>query len=196
MTHLTPQTNLRSPSKSFPHWRFWFPLIAQVLIVLAVPLPRAITLATGDTVYLSTVPVDPYDLLRGRYVTLRYQIQNSAVLSDLPRGSAKPAADWEEIFITLTPPEDSDPTAPWQPVEVNYRYPQEVDPQHVVIRGERGQGGRRIDLGLGEYYIPEEIGDALEDDIRDHPEDTRAEVKVDRWGNAALVSVWVEDREY
>ena len=193
MTNLPQQAE----SRSFPHWRFWFPLAAQLLIVLAIPLPRAITLATGDTVYLSTMPVDPYDLLRGRYVTLRYQIQNPSVLGDLPRRSAKPAFDWEEIFITLAPPEDDlDPTAPWQPVEVNYRYPQEVEPQQVVIRGEQGRRGRWIDLGLGEYYIPEEIGDALEDDIRDHPRETRAEVKVDRWGNAALVSVWVQDREY
>ena len=56
--------------------------------------------------------------------------------------------------------------------------------------------GWRLDVGLGAYYIPEAIGDTLEDDIWDNPEGTRAEVKVDKRGKTALISLWVEDRNY
>lgn len=192
MTHHAQTAQQKTGKHRFPLWRFWFPLTAQMLIVLAVPVPKAITLAIGETVYLSTVPVDPYDLLRGRYVTLNYQIQTHATLRELPGWSED---NWDEIFITLMPPQESkDPTAAWQAVAVDFSYPDTVEPGHVVIRGEQSRRG--IDFGLGEYYIPEDIGDALEEDIRDHPRETRAEVKVDRWGSAALVDIWVEDREY
>lgn len=42
--------------------------------MLSVAIPVAHTLLTGKSVILKTVPVDPYDMFRGDYISLRYDI--------------------------------------------------------------------------------------------------------------------------
>lgn len=187
----TPPVQLPNPTQSqwIRGWRLALPLAAQVLILLTIPAQKAMTFATGTTVFLETRPVDPYDVLRGRYVTLNYAITNDAVLQDLP--------GWEEFaysseFYLALAPSDSDPQAPWVGVAMTGSHPDDLDPGHVAIRVS-GRGWQR-DIGLSEYYIPDAIGDALEADMADHP--ARVEAKVDQQGNAALVRLWVQDRQY
>lgn len=192
-SHLKPQ---RTPQSSTPTWRFLLPLAFQLAIVLIIPFQKAVTLNTGTTVYLRTVPVDPYDVLRGRYVTLNYEIAQRSTLEHLPGWSELFGQPGEDLFITLeAPPESGVASRPWQAVAVSATYPTPLDPHQQVIKG-RWATWNRLDLGLGAYYIPEEIGDDLENDIRQHRQDTRIEAKVDARGNAALVKVWVEDRHY
>ncbi len=176
-------------------WRFWIPLVIQVTIVLMVPIPKALTRVTGQTVYLQTVPVDPYDVLRGRYVTLNYQISRPPALRDLPGWTDELKTQPEFYLILESPPSGADPTEPWDPVAIRTEYPDRLETDQWVIRG-RLIDGWNVDYGLSEYYIPEMIGDDLESDIRLYPEETRAEVKVDSTGYAALVHLWVEDRRY
>jgi uncharacterized membrane-anchored protein len=49
-------------------------VVAQTLFLLGMIGVNELALATGDKVTLRTVPVDPVDLFRGNYVTLRYEI--------------------------------------------------------------------------------------------------------------------------
>ncbi|NJL97597.1 MAG: GDYXXLXY domain-containing protein [Synechococcaceae cyanobacterium SM2_3_2] len=186
------QTRPSHPTVRIPVWRILIPLVAQVLIIATIPAQKAATLATGTTVYLQTAPVDPYDLLRGRYVTLNYEIGDRTTLQDLPGGEA---IDEPEFYIQLAPPTAAmDPTAPWQPVAVSIDYPRDLPADHVAIRAQGGSW--RLDLGLGQYFIPDEVGDALEVDMNQYQEQTRVEAKIDDRGNAALVRLWVQDRPY
>ncbi|MEN9205221.1 MAG: GDYXXLXY domain-containing protein [Thermostichales cyanobacterium BF4_bins_65] len=189
MVALQPRVQPRLSRPSW--WAIGIPLLVQVGIVVAIPAQKAYTLATGTTVFLQTVPVDPYDLLRGRYVTLDYQLARWETLEALP-GWSPQLLDRPTVFITLKP--GATPEAAWIPVAIAAEYPAVVEPGQQVIRG-RWQGSR-LDLGLGEYFIPEAIGDDLEADLRQHPELARAEVKVDAQGRSALVRVWVADRSY
>jgi uncharacterized membrane-anchored protein len=52
-------TTNHQPSKK-RRWQFWLPLAVQTLIIAAVPAQAIYTSTTGRTVYLKTVPVDPY----------------------------------------------------------------------------------------------------------------------------------------
>ncbi|MCX7719028.1 MAG: GDYXXLXY domain-containing protein [Candidatus Sumerlaeaceae bacterium] len=51
---------------------FWLAVAAQVAVLVAVPLPKVVTLRTGCTVFLQVAPVDPYNVLSGYYVALSY----------------------------------------------------------------------------------------------------------------------------
>ena len=205
-------------------WAFALAVVAQVGIVLAIPIPKALTLATGTSIFLETRPIDPYDPLRGRYVTLDYFLEDPPSIETLPGylSVEQIEATFEQIpdrvyFIMeprdSTAPESSssesgasasikpNPVIAWEAVEITYRLPEELEQGQQVLAGELKVGPYNvrhvaIDLGLDSYFIPETIGDELEDDIREHRGDTLVEVKVDRRGNSALVGVWVEDRQY
>lgn len=52
-------------------------------------------LLTGKTIILATMPVDPFDLLRGQYMAINYEISN------LPKISGAEAGD--SIYVFLEP---------------------------------------------------------------------------------------------
>ncbi|WP_017327907.1 GDYXXLXY domain-containing protein [Synechococcus sp. PCC 7336] len=187
--------------RRFP-WKFALPLLFQLAIVLAIPIPKALTLATGETLYLQTVPIDPYDLLRGRYITLAYAIENHRSLSNLPgweseeelrdAGGNLP----DSIYLVMELEEDSaNPVRPWQVVRVAFDLPTDLAERQRILKARYSRYGN-IDVGLSQYFIPEAIGDELERDILEHRNSTLVEVKVDDRGNSALVGLWVEDRSY
>lgn len=182
------------PKRKIPLWRFLIPLVVQVAIVLSIPAQKVLTIANGTTVYLKTAPVDPYDVLRGRYVTLNYDIAQRSRLESLSGWSDDLTRRDNDLYVVLEPPGNDQSREPWNPVSVSDSYPDILADDQQVIRG--NWRGWRLDLGLGAYYIPEDIGDALEDDIWNNPDGTRVEVKVDQQGKTALMSLWVEDRNY
>lgn len=59
---------------------------AQALVPLGLIAGNELALARGTEVRLRTVPVDPVDLFRGRYVTLRYEISRLPVAGDARGG--------------------------------------------------------------------------------------------------------------
>jgi uncharacterized membrane-anchored protein len=64
--------------------RLAVPLLLQSLLICSIPFQSIYALATGTTVILKTMPVDPYDLLRGYYQTLSYDISSFSTLNKLP----------------------------------------------------------------------------------------------------------------
>ena len=180
--------------RKLPLWRFLLPLAVQVAIVLSIPAQKVMTITNGTTVYLQTAPVDPYDVLRGRYVTLNYEIAQRSHLESVLGWSEDLNRHNGDLYVVVAPPNSGQARDPWEATLVSPVYPTELQPGEQVIKGR--WRGWRLDLGLGAYYIPEDIGDALEDDIWDNPEGTRAEVKVDKRGKTALIGLWVEDRNY
>jgi uncharacterized membrane-anchored protein len=163
-------------------------VLVQVLILAAVPGQKMYTLLTGRTVVLRTAPVDPYDILSGYYVTLSYEISRFA---NVP-GSA--AFDGQEdgtpLYVVLCQGEDGF----WQAESVHPARP-DVAADRIVIKG-RKESWRTIEYGIETYYIPEAARGTIEDDLRRRARDARIEVKVDRFGRAALVRLLIGDRVY
>ena len=120
---LTPSPVVK---KQIPVWKFLFPLLFQLILILAVPSQAFYTQVTGKTVVLQTAPVDPYDFFRGYYQTLSYNISSADTLKALP--GWKEVAQGAEylpqgtlIYVTLEQPKDSakspHPSA-WKPIKV------------------------------------------------------------------------------
>lgn len=124
-------------------WRFWVALVLQVAIVAIVPAQSAYTYFTGTPVVLQTLPVDPYDLLRGYSQTLRYTISDWQTLRSLPGGDRLPSDPYTPaplgadstpnttFYVILEPPSQptettsaaTTPPLPWTPVAVTRTLP-------------------------------------------------------------------------
>lgn len=171
---------------------FWLALVLQVGLVGLVPARKALTLATGSPIYLQIAPLDPYDPLRGRYVALSYTVAQLSTLEKLPGWSpelAKPGI----LYLCLAPPA-GDPAQPWQAIGISRDRPKDLQPAEVALQG--WFDGWQLRFGIEEFFISEALGDDLEPEIRRNPETLRAEVKVDPWGQAALVGLWAGKRRY
>ena len=76
-------------------------LAALVLcgLILAMVLPRAAILRSGQEVRLEIAPVDPRDLFRGDYVVLAYRIGTV----DIPKNVTASFTRGQQVFVTLRP---------------------------------------------------------------------------------------------
>lgn len=120
---------------------FWLVVAAQALVPLLLIGWNEVQLARGQDVVLRTVPVDPIDLVRGRYVALRYDI------SSLPA----PVAEGTTVYVPLHQEGDH-----WTGT---FATPDRPD-GGVFIRGETTRRG--IVYGIETYYADEEEARELE----------------------------------
>jgi uncharacterized membrane-anchored protein len=170
-----------------PSTRTWFilALVVQALIVAAVPASQIWAKLTGRKVVLKVAPVDPYDVLSGYYVTLRYPIADG-VLGKAGIGS------WDDQTVYVLLKEGADGI--WI-VESASTYRSDSPPAGSVwIKGKNGWRG--VEFGIETYYIPEDARESIAEDLRGHPNEARAEVYVDSSGNAALHRLIIQDRVY
>ncbi len=188
--------------RSLPLWRFLMPLLFQAALIVAIPAQDAYTVVSGRTVVLQTAPVDPYDLLRGYYQTLSYDISTIDRLKSLPGGdqvfnhSTRAVA----IYVVLeASTAQTTPPKPWKPVAVSTTLPKNLPANQVALVGQM-QDGWRVTYGLEQYYMPEDQRTGVNDDInltqRQSPQAFVVEAKVDAQGNAVPMSLWVKDRNY
>lgn len=195
--------------RRLPIWRLLIPLLLQTGLILAIPARSAYTYVTGKTVVLQTVPVDPYDPLRGYSQTLNYDISLVANLQKLPgwqEFSAQTSKNSNylqtgtEIYVTLQAPQNlnSQPPQAWQPIKVSKIHPTSLQTNQIAIKGT--STGNLIRYGLETYYFPESRQRGINQDILQAQRNNRqrlvVEVKVDSQGKAVPVSFWVRDREY
>jgi uncharacterized membrane-anchored protein len=203
-------------SKSLPLWRFFLPLGLQILLILAVPAQAIYIHLAGRTVILQTVPVDPYDLLRGYSQTLRYNISNidtlkqlsdrDGLLQEKEDDSLTPIPAKTTIYVILESPNsaasEGKPPLPWTPVAISSKLPTNLPANQIVLRGEKSRYSPWVDYGLETYYIPEDQRDRINQEIAQLQQQSEkertflVEVKVDRRGNAVPVSLWLGDRYY
>ena len=167
---LETKTRVALPAATLPAWRFWVPLGLQVLLLAAVPMQKLPAYAAGTAVVLRTMPVDPVDPLRGRYVRLGYELAREDAMKRLP--------GWHEgmgerVYFTLAPGQPA-----WQAVAIASSYPASVPAGDVVLPG-KVRGGS-VEFELEEYYIPENQGDRVSEAIKGHPTGNLAEIKVAR----------------
>ena len=206
-------TNQANSPPNMKLWRFVVPLVFQGLLILAVPAQAIYTSIFGQTVILQTLPVDPYDLLRGYSQTLRYEISPTSNLKTLPgwdtlsQRSGRYLSRGTKLYVILAAP-DSDaatanqkPPTAWEPIAVSSQLPTDLPTGQVAIAGSSKYS--QVEYGLETYYMPEDRRDRINREIgqirRRNAGEQQAfvvEVKVDRQGRAVPISLWVGDRNY
>jgi uncharacterized membrane-anchored protein len=188
--------------------RLAVPLFIQSLLICSIPFESIYALATGTTVILKTMPVDPYDLLRGYYQTLSYDISSFNTLKQLPGwAELNHKQDREiidrnrQVYITLTKISAVNPQAPeaWKPIAIGEKLPVDLSADKIAIKGT--SNGSSIIYGLETYYMPEDRKDDVNKDINQAQSsggkrNLLVEVKVDNRGLATPVSLWVGSKQY
>jgi uncharacterized membrane-anchored protein len=159
-------------------WRFFLPLLFQTALILTVPAQAIYTQLTGKTVILQTIPVDPYELLRGYSQTLRYDISNQDTLRKLPGWQSLPKQQprgskinfiepGTRFYVILTepisPPQNGLPQA-WKPIAVSLIQPARLPNNQAALKGLAKAGA--VQYGLETYYIPEDQREQINSDLR------------------------------
>lgn len=181
-------------------WRFAIPLGLQLAIILIVPAQSAYTYNFGKPAVLQTLPVDPYDLLRGYSQTLSYDISQINNLKQFPGG--QDLVEGEIFYVIL---ESNIATAKVSPpaskvIKVNKKLPQ-LTLNQVALKGKFEKYGQ-VSYGLETYYMPESQRNKINQEISNLQSDPQGkrpfvvEIKVDRWGNSVPTSLWVNKHKY
>jgi uncharacterized membrane-anchored protein len=199
----------QAPAKSLSNWRFWLPLVLQAALILGIPAPAAYLHLTGRPIVIKTIPVDPYDFLRGYSVILNYEISRFDTLRKLagwetlekdPNSKGQALEPGSYFYVVLqAPASTTQPPQPWQPVRVSRDRPTDLTANQAILQGQATYGGVEYDLET--YYIPEDQRNEINDDINQarwgrQPRPIVVEVKVNRQGDAVPASFWVGDRRY
>ena len=133
-------------------------------------------------VTLQTMPVDPYDLLSGYYVTLDYAVERPEVA---PVGLEAGQRVWVRL-------EEAQPG--WEAVSITADRPELADGQ-VVIRAT--WSGWRVQLeGVKRFYIPEAKRQEIDEAMREVAGRALVDMRVDESGTAALLRLRIGDAVY
>ena len=170
----SPMPDLPEPRRR--RWLQWL-VAAQVLFVLGVAAAGYATAALGRTLWLSTQPIDPRDLLYGDYLNLRYQINE--LPGQLWRGSTPPRRQ-QAAYVWLAP----GPDGTYAATGIFPERPAASGPQ-VVLRGSVQavwRRGVRLRYGLERYYVPETMSRQL-----GQRRAMRVQISVAPWGQARII---------
>ncbi len=186
---------------NFPWWRFLLPFGLQLGIILLVPAKSAYTYNFGKQAVVQTMPVDPYDLLRGYSQTLSYDISRTSDLKQFFGGDD--LAEGEIFYLILEPniAEVKLSPSPSKIIRVAKNLPQDLSANQVALKGKVKQYGQ-VSYGLETYYMPESQRKKINQEIRELERDSQGkrpfvvEIKVDRWGNSVPVSLWIGKKNY
>ncbi|MCB9359592.1 GDYXXLXY domain-containing protein [Candidatus Woesearchaeota archaeon] len=138
-----------------------------LLIIISFILFLSWPLLTGTTVELATRPVDPFDILRGQYMTIGYEI--STIPGSFNQGDI--------VYVSLEP----DNEGIWRLTDASTQKPD----KGVFIKGTM-DGNNRVRYGIEQFFF-ERNADVPTRDIT-------VEVKIDSQGNARIVQL-LQNRE-
>jgi len=151
-------------------------IIAFFWIVIAI---QEYTLYTGEEIYLETAPVDPRDLLRWDYVTLRYAFESDERVENYI--TQNNLQDGDIIYISFV--KDND--AIWSVSGVSETKPN----SGIFIKTKlRQQSWWRwgLETGIGKYFVPQWTGRQIER-VR---WDMSVLVKIDKYGTAKIIDLY------
>ena len=181
---------------------FIIPLLIQLLIIITIPSKSFYTYKTGQNIIIQTVPVDPYDFLRGYSQTLRYEISNLINLSKLPGG--KDLKKGDTFYLVLEAPKSlrQKPPLPWTPIAINRKNkPLNLPENQIALKGIVSTYNQ-VEYGLETYYMPEDKRNQINREIRNLRSDNNTrqafvvEIKIDRFGNSIPYSLWLGNNNY
>lgn len=168
--------------------KLWFGLAVglQLAILLLMILTKSLVLAHGTKVLLKTLPVDPWDLFRGEYVTLNYEISQLNLKELHYDGEAFKRND--RVYVALKKGDKY-----WSATSVSRRRPAD---ESLFIKGtvryyNDYDSTIFVTYGIESFFVPEGQGPEIEREVVD----LHAEVSVDSRGNAALSRLFIRDKE-
>ena len=141
-------------------------LVVLIGIAGSFMLYLSFPLLTGKTVVLKTQPVDPFDLFRGQYLTISYEISRVNLTSEAKEG--------DTVYVSLKEGDDKI----WHADGVSLNRPD----SGVFIRGKAKQSwrGLGVEYGIEQYFFERDA----------HiPRMDSAKVKVDNSGQARIVEL-------
>jgi uncharacterized membrane-anchored protein len=143
-------------------------VVVQSALVGAAVGPQLMARFTGETYEFRVAPLDPIDPFRGAYVTLDYP--------DLPRHGQAYTSEGGSLYVTL--------------IEENGVM---VADDHLTERPSGDQPylacrdrGWHFECGIESLFLPQDEAAAMDELLRDG---AIAEVRIDKWGHAALIDV-------
>jgi uncharacterized membrane-anchored protein len=143
-------------------------VVVQIGLVGYAVAPRLSARVAGDEYVLRVAPVDPLDPFRGAFVALDYP--------DLPAGEELPDGAGDSIYVPLV--EEGDV---WVGGAATRSRPD--DGPYLACAGDAWE----LRCGIDSWFLPQDEARALEQQVVEG--DAVARIRVDRWGNAALVAV-------
>lgn len=179
-----------APPKAKRRWPLYVALGAQLLLLAFLPGHRYAAHATGQALVLDVIPVDPVDMLRGRYVDLQYRAGDRATLEKLPGWNEGRAQEGAAVWLTLQ--SGIGPDTSWRPVAVAFEQPAPAKAGQVLLAGQMGL--QDADFGIDRYHVDASLGDALDAAISNKT--SRAEVRVDAQGHPALMGLMVGGKHF
>jgi len=197
-----------------PRWRFWLPLVLQIILIIGVPATAFQIHLTGRTVFLQTVPVDPYSPILGYSQTLSYEVGRMNTLESLPGWKDLPKESHNvhslkqnsSFYVVLKAPDNAQGNSknqPWQAVAVTGKPPTNLPDNQIFLKGKVKYN--QAEYGLETYYMPEDRIREINQEFADVARIARTqnklppvvmEVKINNQGEGVPVSVWVSDRKY
>ncbi len=141
--------------KLAPKIGLWITTIIWVGVIAGLWGNNHYQLTHGKKIQLKTIPVDPRDLFRGDYVTLRYEI--SSLNLDSLGQSEQYFTNNSTVFVSLTEKDGF-----WHAIQVHDEMPEDG----IFIRGRVIQGSQNtiaIKYGIESYFVPEGKGRDIED---------------------------------
>lgn len=141
------------------------------------------TYSLGEGILLKTVPVDPWDLFRGDYVILRYEITTIDFTHILSTGNFTKGDD---IYATLSKGEKF-----WNITKVGNNKPAPQS-NEVCMKGKviSSYGNKlTVDWGIESYFVPEGKGRSIEREARN----LSVKVAVDSNCRAIIKELYIKD---
>jgi uncharacterized membrane-anchored protein len=144
-------------------------LVVQLVLTLVAVLPQLSPRISGTEIALRVGPVDPIDPFRGAYVDLAYP--------DLPEPSFD-GSESQERGTAYVPLRQEGGV--WVGGDI-----QRSEPEGLFLKCD--DSGWRLECGIESWFVGQSVARELEESLRD--EEAIATVRVDRWGNAAIVDL-------
>lgn len=158
---------------------------------------RAAILRDGREVILKVVPLDPRDLLRGRYVLLGFEARRVPLMDAETRIVDFQRYDDSDVFVLF----QAGPDGHHVPVNAVLEQPQEgifIMARSLSAENSRyDDGAIYVDYGMGRFYTNEQRAPLLEQRMRDGEITTiiaavdgsgRPQIKALRQGNDVIVT--------
>lgn len=171
-------------------WRVGLVLAVQFAILAAIPVRQARARLSGVEITLETVPVDPYDLLSGYYVTLRYAVEVAARAGEqtdrrppATERSGGGGATW--MLVRRAAPA-------WELADCCLAdRPRPLPDGLVALRVEHDKAGAVRIPSAGRFFIPESRRTEIDSALRASGGRARVDLKVGEDGSVALLRLHV-----
>lgn len=153
----------------------------QTLVLVVALVTRLMPHATGETILLRVVPVDPRDMFRGQYVALSYEFSRQ-LPSSIESSNFDNQHAGQTVYATLVLEDDGQH---WRVDAVEFEPPA----SGLYLRGTI-QSWSRVDYGIESFFVEEGRGPELEEAVRNRT--VAASVSVGPDGTAALRDLVIE----